>query len=118
MLKVYIYAKCSTSRNAVKWLEDHHIPHVLKPIRETPPTPAELRAVLKATGGEIRRLFNTSGIDYRELNIKEILPGLTDDQAVEMLASNGNLVKRPFVIGDGVHLTGFKPDAWKAAMSA
>lgn len=117
MLKVYIYAKCSTCRNAVKWLEDHRIPHVLKPIRETPPTPAELRAVLKANGGEIRRLFNTSGIDYRELNIKEILPGLTDDQAVEMLASNGNLVKRPFVTGDGVHLTGFKPDAWKAAMS-
>ena len=68
-----------------------------------------------ATGGDPRRLFNTSGNDYRELGIKKLLPAMSESEAVTLLAGNGNLVKRPFVCGDGIHLAGFKPDEWTQA---
>lgn len=111
-LIVYTYANCDTCRRAVKWLRAHQVAFEERPIRETPPTPAELRTVLAGQGGELRRLFNTSGRDYREQKLGEKLPTMTVPAAIELLARNGNLVKRPFVIGPGVTLTGFDEKAW------
>lgn len=115
-LKVYTYANCDSCRKAVKWLRAHDLPFTEHPIRDTPPTPAELRTMLAAHDGELRRLFNTSGKDYREQKLGEKLPGLTETAALKLLAGNGNLVKRPFLLGDGVALTGFAEPAWRAAL--
>ncbi|MBC8128119.1 MAG: arsenate reductase family protein [Gloeobacteraceae cyanobacterium ES-bin-144] len=116
MLTVYVYQKCCTCRNALKWLADHEIAHTTKAIRETPPTSAELRTALALIGGDLKKLFNTSGEDYRTLGLKDQLSNLTDSEALELLATNGNLVKRPFLIGDGIALTGFKPAVWENAL--
>ncbi len=117
MLKVYTYAACSTCRAATRWLRDHGFAFQEVPIRETPPTPAELRKVLRTRGGAVRRLFNTSGRDYREQQLGEKLPALSDAEALAMLAGNGNLVKRPVLLGDGVALAGFDEAEWRAALS-
>ena len=77
MLKLYAYSGCSTCRNAIKWLKQHDIAFTEIAIRETPPSVPELRAMLEAMGGDLRRLFNTSGLDYRALGIKDKLPELT-----------------------------------------
>ena len=77
-----------------------------------PPGVAELRAMFAHLGGDLRRLFNTSGLDYRALNMKERLPSLGTDEALALLAANGNLVKRPFALGKDRGTTGFKPEEW------
>jgi arsenate reductase len=117
MFKVYAYQKCSTCRDALKWLNAQAIPHTVMPIRETPPTPAELKAALGLLGGDIRKLFNTSGIDYRALGMKDKLPTMSEAEAIDLLSKNGNLVKRPFLIGGGKALVGFKPDIWQKALT-
>lgn len=116
MLTVYAYQKCSTCRDALKWLTARGIPHEVKAIRETPPSVAELKTVLQATGGDIRKLFNTSGVDYRELGMKEKLPAMSEAEALKLLSTNGNLVKRPFALGDGKALVGFKEADWATAI--
>ena len=112
MISVYAYQGCDTCRKALKWLKEQGIPHQVKAIRETPPSPAELKAAVAAFGGELRPLFNTAGGDYRELGLKDRLPGMSADEAVALLSKNGNLVKRPFVTGPGLVLAGFKQDEW------
>jgi len=115
---VYTYANCDTCRRAVKWLRARGIVFVEKPIRETPPTVAELRVMLAAQGGEVRKLFNTSGRDYRALGLGEKLPAMTEAAALTLLAGNGNLVKRPFLLGPGeMALVGFGEAAWSAALT-
>jgi arsenate reductase len=118
MLKVYQYSGCSTCKNALKWLKQHAIPFQEIAIRETPPTLAELKAVLAAFEGDLRRLFNTSGMDYRALGLKDKLPAMSTDEALKLLSENGNLVKRPFAIDakGGIHLVGFKAAEWEAAL--
>jgi arsenate reductase len=116
MLKVYTYAKCDTCRKAVKFLRAQEIAFQEIPIRETPPTSAELRAMLEARGGELRKLFNTSGQDYKALGLSAKLPAMSEGDALELLAGNGNLVKRPFAIGNSVHLVGFDEAAWREAL--
>ncbi len=116
MPTVYIHSKCSTCRDAVKWLDERGIAHRTKEIRETPPAPAELKTALKLLGGDIRKLFNTSGMDYRALGLKDRLPVMSEAQCIELLSHNGNLVKRPFVIGKGTALAGFKPEIWEKAL--
>lgn len=116
MISVYAYKGCDTCRKALKWLQAGGIEHEVKAIRETPPAVAELKAALAANGGELRPLFNTSGGDYRELGLKDKLPGMSADEAMALLSKNGNLVKRPFVVGDGVVLVGFKQDEWEQAL--
>ena len=113
MLTVYCYQKCSTCRDALRWLDLHGIAHTVRAIRETPPSPAELKAALKILGGDLRKLFNTSGMDYRALGMKDRLPAMTEDEAIDLLSKNGNLVKRPLLIGDGRALVGFKPEVWE-----
>lgn len=117
MLKVYTYAKCDTCRKAVKFLRSKKVAFEEIPIRETPPSLPELEAMLKARDGEMRRLFNTSGRDYKALGLSAKLPGLGRAEALSLLAGNGNLVKRPFAVGNGVFLTGFDEAAWNAALA-
>jgi len=112
-LRVYAYSGCSTCRNALKFLTEHKVAHEVLPIRETPPKAAELRKMLTHTGGEIRKLFNTSGLDYKAMGLKDRLPSLSENEAIDLLSKNGNLVKRPFVLGEDIGLVGFKPDEWK-----
>lgn len=118
MLKVYTYQGCSTCKSATKWLKSRGNAFAEVPIRETPPTVPELKAMLKARGGDLRALFNTSGQDYRALGLKDKLPSLSTDEALVLLASNGNLVKRPFAIDAKrcVHLVGFREPEWQAAI--
>jgi arsenate reductase len=116
---VYTYANCDSCRKAMKWLRGAGIPVVEKPIRETPPSVAELTAMLAAQGGELRKLFNTSGVDYRALGLSEKLPTMAKAAALTLLAGNGNLVKRPFLLrSDGLGLVGFNEAAWATALKA
>lgn len=115
MLKVYTYAKCDTCRKAVKFLGAENVPFEEIPIRETPPSPEELLAMLEARG-ELRRLFNTSGQDYKALGLSAKLPEMSESDALDLLAKNGNLVKRPFAIGGGVYLVGFDEKVWREAL--
>jgi len=115
-LTIYTLSNCSTCRDATKWLRARGTAFDEKAIRETPPTPAELRAMLAAYDGRVTRLFNTSGMEYRALGIAEKLPGLSPDEALKLLAGNGRLVKRPFLVGKGVAEVGFDPKRWAAAL--
>jgi len=117
MLKIYTYANCGTCRQAVKWLRERGLAFTERPIRETPPSRDELERMLAAHGGEVRRLCNTSGRDYRELKLGEKLPALGSGAILALLEHNGNLVKRPFLLGPGVALTGFDARAWAAALA-
>jgi arsenate reductase len=116
MLTVYVYQKCRTCRDALKWLDARGIPHQVKAIRETPPTPAELAVALKAFGGDLRKIFNTSGMDYRALGLKDRLPTMSENESFDLLSKNGNLVKRPFLIGAETVLVGFKQPDWEKAL--
>lgn len=118
MLKVYQYSGCSTCKNALKWLKQHALPCAEIAIRETPPSLAELKAMLAAYDGDLRKLFNVSGMDYRDLGLKDKLPAMSTAAALQLLATNGNLVKRPFAIDaqNKIHLVGFKEPEWQAAL--
>jgi len=115
-MKVYTYSNCSTCRDAVKWLKAHDLAFDEKAIRETPPSLPELRTMLKARGGELKRLFNTSGRDYREMKLGEKLPKMSEAESLSLLSNNGNLVKRPFLLGPSAGLTGFNEAEWAAAL--
>jgi arsenate reductase len=114
MLRVYTYAKCSTCRKAVQFLREHQIKFEEVPIRETPPSLAELKSML--VGRSLKALFNTSGLDYKALGLSAKLPGMPEAEALGLLAKNGNLVKRPFAIGKDVRLVGFDEEAWESAL--
>jgi arsenate reductase len=118
MLKVYAYTGCSTCKNAIKWLKGRGVAFEEIAIREMPPSVGELKGMLGAQGGELRRLFNVSGMDYRSLGLKDTLPGMSTEEALGLLAGNGNLVKRPFVLDAGkkVFLVGFKEGEWEKVL--
>ena len=113
-LKIYEYKNCGTCRKALKYLEERGVAFERIPIRETPPTKTELKAMLKSYKGERKRLFNTSGGDYKSMNMKDRLPDLTDEEAIALLSENGNLIKRPFVLSGDQGVIGFKVDEWDA----
>lgn len=115
-MRIYTYKNCGSCKKATKWLDAEGIAYEELPIRDTPPSVVELREMLTHQNGELRKLFNTAGGDYRELNLKEALPGMSESEAIKLLASRGNLVKRPFVLGDGFGLVGFKEDVWAKAL--
>ena len=112
-MKLYTYSGCETCRKAVKWLRSRGLDIPEIPIREQAPTVAELKRMLGHLGGERRRLFNTSGQDYRALGLKERLPKMTDAEAIHLLAGNGNLVKRPFFLTETSGTTGFSEAEWE-----
>jgi arsenate reductase (glutaredoxin) len=114
-IKMYAYTGCGTCRNAQKWLLSQGLTPTILPIRETPPSRDELRQALKAIGS-VRKLFNTSGGDYKTMGMKDRLPTLSDEEAIELLATHGNLVKRPFVLHSSGILVGFDATAWENAL--
>jgi arsenate reductase len=116
LLKIYTYKGCSTCKKAVKHLKDEGVAFTEVPIREQPPTVAELKSMLAAYDGNIRKLFNTSGGDYREMGLGAKIDSLPEKEALDLLHGNGNLVKRPFALAPGVHLVGFEADTWKQAL--
>ena len=117
-LRIYTYAGCDTCRKALKFLDASKAAYENIPIREQPPTVRELRTMLGYVGGDLRRLFNTSGRDYKELNLKERLPKLSVDEALALLAANGNLVKRPFALNGKAGVVGFKQEEWEKLIAA
>jgi len=118
-LTIYTYANCDTCRRATKWLRARGLVFEERPIRDTPPSVAELRRMLAAQDGEVRKLFNTAGRDYREQKLGEKLPSLDEAAALALLAGNGNLVKRPFLLGPrGLGLVGFDEDLWRERLAA
>ncbi len=120
MIKVYEYEKCDTCRKALKFLEANEVEYKRIPIVDQPPSATELKKMLgylKARGGSLKNLFNTSGVQYRELGISErIKGGMTESQAIELLSKNGKLVKRPFVLTGEDGRVGFKPEEWKSLL--
>ena len=115
-LKIYTLAQCSTCRDATKWLRARGVGFEERAIRETPPTLAELRTMLAAHDGNLRKLFNSSGLEYRALKLAEKLPAMSEAEQLALLAVNGSLVKRPFLVGAGVALVGFDEKKWAAAL--
>ncbi len=111
-MKVYSYKGCGTCQKALKYLEAKKVKYELLAIREQPPTVPELERMLAYYEGDLKRLFNTSGLDYKALNIKDKLPKLSVKEALVLLSRNGNLVKRPFVLTPYGGVVGFKPDEW------
>lgn len=113
MIKFYGYAKCSTVKKAKKWLNENNIPFEEIEITENPPSKEELEKVYKQSGLEIKKFFNTSGIKYRELGLKDVVKTESDDKLLEILSSDGMLIKRPLVYDDKNVLLGFKEEEWK-----
>jgi len=112
-LKVYLYDGCGTCRKAVRFLQENQVEFTPVPIREQPPGKAELKRMLKCLDGNLRRLFNTSGRDYKELKLSEKLPSMSPAEAIDLLSRNGNLVKRPFALLGSRGLVGFKEEQWR-----
>jgi len=112
-VKVYEYASCSTCKKAVKFLVENDIPFEKVGIVEVPPGIPELRRMLSYVGGDLRKLFNTSGQVYREMKLGERLSGMSDEEGLALLAGNGKLIKRPFVLSATQGFVGFKEEEWK-----
>ena len=110
-LKVYAYKGCGTCRKAAKYLAEKSVEYKEIAIRENPPSKAELKRMLAAVG-DLKKLFNTSGQDYRSLGMKDKLPTMTVAQAIDLLSTNGNLIKRPFAIDGEKGVVGFRENEW------
>ena len=112
------YPKCSTCKKAKAWLDAHGVDYVDRHIVEDNPTAEELAAWQARSGLPLRRFFNTSGMLYRERNVKALLDaGMADEEAFALLAENGMLVKRPIVVGEDFVLVGFKEAEWEQALA-
>ena len=107
------YPKCSTCQKARRWLDEHQIPYTLRDIKEDNPTRDELAAWHQRSGLPLRRFFNTSGMLYRDLNLKDRLPDMGEDEQLDLLSTDGMLVKRPLLVGDDFVLVGFKQAEWE-----
>jgi arsenate reductase len=110
MLKIYCYSKCTTCKKALKWLDDNGIEYALTDIKTDHPDEAKLREYHMLSGLPMKRFFNTSGIQYREMELSKKLPSMTEDEQFALLATDEILVKRPMVIGNGFVLVGFKEE--------
>lgn len=107
------YPKCSTCKKAKAWLEEHNVPFTDRHIVEENPTAEELRGWWQKSGLPLKRFFNTSGMLYKEMQLKDKLPEMSEDEQLALLATNGMLVKRPLVVGADFVLTGFKEAEWE-----
>ena len=110
---VLVYRKCSTCQKALKWLENNNIEFEERAIKEQNPTYEELKAWHEMSGLPLKKFFNTSGLIYKEMQLKDKLPQMSEDEQLQLLATNGMLVKRPLVIGEDYVLTGFKEKEWE-----
>lgn len=110
------YPKCSTCQKAKKWLESHGVEFTDRHIVEENPTAEELKEWHSRSGLELKKFFNTSGLKYKALELKDKLPAMSDEEKYQLLASDGMLVKRPLVVTEDKVLTGFKEKEWEEAL--
>ncbi len=116
MVKVYCYSKCSTCKKALKWLEDNKVEHTIIDIKGDNPDEKTLRELHKKSGLPLKRLFNTSGQLYRQMELPRKLPDMSEDEIFKILSSDGMLVKRPLLVTDSTVIPGFKEELWKDAL--
>jgi arsenate reductase len=109
---IYVYSKCSTCQEAIRFLEQKKIAFTRKEITETPPSIKELQMMLKYANGNLKKLFNSSGQLYREMQMTEKLKEMPEKDALKLLSQHGMLVKRPFLLGEDFGLIGFKESEW------
>lgn len=112
---VYLYGKCSTCQKALRFLEKRQLSYKVKDISQHPPSMRELEEMLELQKGDIKKLFNTSGMLYRELQLSQKLDKMSINEALKLLSNHGMLVKRPFILGKNIGLIGFKEDQWQNA---
>ena len=117
MIKFICYPKCTTCQKAQKWLDDNKIEYEFRDIKLDNPTLDELTEWYKKSGLPLKKFFNTSGLLYKSLNLQNKLPLMSEDEMLNLLASDGMLVKRPLLIGDSFVLVGFKDAEWSATLS-
>ena len=110
------YPKCTTCQKAQKWLDANGVAYEICHIKDDNPSAGELKAWQVRSGLPLRKFFNTSGLQYKALKLKDRLPDMSEEEQLALLASDGMLVKRPILVGDGFVLVGFKEDAWRAAL--
>ncbi|HHX23570.1 MAG: arsenate reductase family protein [Clostridia bacterium] len=110
------YPKCTTCQKARKWLNENDVVFEERNIKENNPTLQELKDWHNKSGMPLKKFFNTSGMLYRELKLKDKLPTMSDEEQYNLLASDGMLVKRPILVGDNFVLVGFKEGDWKDAL--
>lgn len=113
MITAYLYPKCGTCRNAKKWLEEHNIPFHEINIYEQPPSVEELREFWQKSGLPLKKFFNTSGIQYKELQLKDRLPNMTEEEQLKLLASDGRLIKRPLLTDGNKVTVGFNVEQFE-----
>lgn len=110
------YPKCSTCQKAKRWLEGHGVAFEDRHIIEQNPTEEELNEWVSRSGLDLKRFFNTSGLKYKELGLKDKLPAMGDEEKIRLLATDGMLVKRPLIVAEDVILVGFKEKEWQEAL--
>ena len=115
-MTVLCYEKCSTCRRALRWLDAHGAVYTLRPIREDNPSAEELRRWWKMSGLPLRHFFNTSGMLYRELGLKDRLDSMTEEEQITLLASDGMLVRRPLLVTDRTVIPGFREEEWSLVL--
>ena len=108
------YPKCTTCQKAKKWLDENGLSYTDRHIKEENPTAEELRTWWKRSGLPLKKFFNTSGLQYKALGLKDRLPGMDEEEQLDLLAADGMLVKRPILAGEDFVLVGFKPAEWEA----
>ncbi len=116
MLKFICYPKCTTCQKAKKWLDERGIVYELRDIKEDNPSLDELREWHSKSGLPLKKFFNTSGLLYKSLELKNKLPAMSEEEMLALLATDGMLVKRPLLVGDGFVLVGFKEPEWDEKM--
>ena len=107
------YPKCTTCQKAKAWLDAQGVSYTLRDIKLDNPTVEELKVWHRASGLPLKKFFNTSGLQYKALNLKDKLPTMTEEEQFALLATDGMLVKRPILVGDGFVLTGFRQAEWE-----
>lgn len=107
------YPPCSTCQKAKKWLDEHGVSYDARHIKEENPTVEELRAWYSRSGLPLKRFFNTSGLAYKSLGLKDKLPSMLEEEQLALLATDGMLVKRPLLVDENFVLVGFKPAEWQ-----
>ena len=112
MFTFICYSKCTTCQKARKWLDDNHVAYEFRDIRTNNPTLQELAEWYKESGLPLRKLFNTSGLLYKSMDLKNKLPEMSEDEMLKLLSTDGMLVKRPLLVGNDCVLVGFKETEW------
>ena len=116
MIKFICYPRCTTCQKAKKWLDDNKIQYELRDIKEDNPSFEELSAWYEISGLSLKKFFNTSGLLYKSMELKDKLPAMSEEEQLKLLATDGMLVKRPLVIGKDFVLVGFKESEWSEKM--